>query len=364
MRGTVVKRGTKWQAMWYTHHKIDGKPERKTKSGFLTKREAERFLRQKLDEVESTMYTDSEHCTLGAYLLKWLDEHSRNIEYNTIRGYRINIEKHINPVIGSVPLHKLSPSDVDKLLDDMDEKGLSKTTQKYAYLVLNNALNHAVKRRIIPYNVVTCVDKPKKETYVPTILDQEQMQTLKNHLYNTDIFIPIFLCMSLGLRRGEMLGVKWSDINFNSKVIHIQRSLTPNKKGYICSDTKNDSSNRFLQIPDVLYSELCKLRDEQIETGLFSEDGYINLNANGEVISASMLQKEFKKALTDCKLPSVRLHDLRHSFATLMLTKDVPLKVTSQILGHSSIGTTADVYTRVQIHTQTQATDVVSDVFK
>ena len=95
MRGTVIKRGNTWQAMWYTHRTIDGKRERKTKSGFHTKKEAERFLRQQIEDVESTIYTKTTRCTVGAYLLNWLEEYSRNLEQNTINGYRNNIENHI-----------------------------------------------------------------------------------------------------------------------------------------------------------------------------------------------------------------------------------------------------------------------------
>ena len=100
------------------------------------------------------------------------------------------------------------------------------------------------------------------------------------------------------------------------------------------SNTKSDSSDRFLQLSSTVESELCKLRNKQRELGLFSEEGFININAKGEIISASMLQKEFKKALYECNLPNIRLHDLRHSFATLMLCNEVPMKVTSKMLGH------------------------------
>lgn len=363
MRGTVIRRGTKWQAMWYTHRKIDGKQERKTKSGFPTKREAERFLRQKIEEVESTVYTDSARCTVGAYLLNWLEEYSRNIEQNTINGYRVNIEKHINPVIGSIYMDKLKPADIDKIFNKMDANGLNKTTQKYVYAVLRKAFNYAVKRCIIPYNVVNHVDCPKKDKYTPKTLTADQLQILKNHLQNTEIFMPVFLCMFFGLRRGEMLGLKWSDIDFSAKIIHIQRTATPSKGDYIFSDTKSNSSNRFLQLCSVVECELRKLRDKQREAGLYSEDGFININAKGEIISASILQKEFKKALSECNLPNIRLHDLRHSFATLMLCNEVPMKITSKMLGHSSVGITSDIYTHVLVDMQGPAMKVMESIF-
>ena len=208
------------------------------------------------------------------------------------------------------------------------------------------------------------VDVPKKSRFVPNVLNQEQLQTLNQYLKETDIHIPILLCMTLGLRRGEMLGLRWSDISFQTNTIHIQRSVTPSKNGYIISETKTDTSNRLLRLPDVLITELYNLRSKQIESGLFSDNGYINIDSNGEIISASMLQKKFKKALADCSLPDIRLHDLRHSFATLMLCNNVPMKITSQMLGHSSIGITSDIYTHVLTDMQKHAVSVLSNVFK
>ena len=123
-------------------------------------------------------------------------------------------------------------------------------------------------------------------------------------------------------------------------------------------------TRRFLQLPEVLITELCNLRSKQIESGLFNDNGYINIDSNGEIISASMLQKKFKKALVDCNLPDIRLHDLRHSFATLMLCNNVPMKITSKMLGHSNIGITSDIYTHVLTDMQKHAVSVLSDVFK
>lgn len=364
MRGTVLKRVNKWYCYYYTHRIINGKYERKSKGGFNTKKDAENYLRQKIDEVERTVYTDSRRCTVGAYLTQWLEDYSKNLAQNTINGYRVNIEKHINTVIGDIFLDKLQPSDIDLIFKKMDNQNLSGTTQKYVYAVLRKAFKYAVKRRIIQVNVMDYVDCPTKEKFKPTALNQAQMQTLQQHLKDTDIYIPIILCMSLGLRRGEMLGIRWNDIDFENKTVHIQRSLTPNKNGYVCSNTKTDNSNRVLTLPDFLYNNLLKLRDEQQKDNMYAFDGYINLNEHGDVISASILQKKFKKALNDCKLPDIRIHDLRHSWATLMLQNSIPAKITSEMLGHSGIGITLDIYTHVLTDMQTPAIDVVSNVFK
>ncbi len=364
MRGTILKRGNKWYCYYYTHRIIDGKQERKSKGGFNTKKDAESYLRQKIDEVEKSVYTDSRRCTVSAFLNHWLDQYSSNLADNTVRGYRVNIENHINPVIGAVYLDKLQPNDIDLIFQKMTAQDLSGTTQVYVYAVLRKAFNYAVKRRIVPFNIMNFVDSPKKERYKPTVLNKEQLQTLQQFFNGSVYYLPIMFCMSLGLRRGEMLGLKWCDVDFGNKTIHVQRSVTPTKGGYICSNTKTDKSNRRLSIPVFLCNELQKTCKSQKDAEIYTHDGFINITDSGELISASVLQKEFKKALKQCSLPNIRIHDLRHSWATLMLSNDVPTKITSEMLGHSGIGITLDIYTHVLTDMQTHAIDVVSNVFE
>lgn len=364
MRGTVLKRGNKWYCYYYTHRIIDGKHERKSKGGFVTKKEAESYLRQMIDDVEKTVYTDSKRNTVAAFLNYWLEECSCNLAPNTVRGYRVNVENHIVPVVGEIYLDKLQPKDIDVIFQKMSLQNLSGTTQLYVYAVLRKALNYAVKRRLIPVNIMNYVDSPKKDRYKPTVLSKEQLQTLQHYFYGTLYYLPIMFCMSLGLRRGEMLGIKWCDIDFNNKTIHIQRSVTPIKGGIDASKTKTDKSNRFLVIPDFLFLELKNRYDSLQAVDSEAENLYINVTEDNNVISASILQKAFKKALKECSLPDIRIHDLRHSWATLMLSNNVPTKVASEMLGHSGIGITLDIYTHVLTEMQTHAIDVVSDVFK
>ena len=266
-------------------------------------------------------------------------------------------------MIGSVYLDKLTDTDIDKVFKKMHEDGYGSTTQKYVYAVLRKALNNAVRRKIIPYNVVEMVESPKKEKYHPTIIPRERLHHFKKCLEETDVYMPIYLCLGLGLRRGEMLGLRWSDICFETGIMLVQRSATPAKGGYRIDDTKSDSSRRMLLLPQSIIHNLQKHREQQIKDNLYKADGYVNINIKGDIISASVLNKKFKKFLVDNNFHDMRIHDLRHSYATLMLEKGLQMKVTSQILGHSSVGITSDIYSHMQIGMQGRAVEIVDDVF-
>ena len=290
--------------------------------------------------------------------------HNRKL-YSRIAPFLwLSLEKHINPVIGSVYLDKLTDTDIDKVFKKMHEDGYGSTTQKYVYAVLRKALNNAVRRKIIPYNVVEMVESPKKEKYHPTIIPRERLHHFKKCLEETDVYMPIYLCLGLGLRRGEMLGLRWSDICFETGIMLVQRSATPAKGGYRIDDTKTDSSRCLLLLPQSIIHDLQKHREQQIKDNLYKVDGYVNINCKGDIISASVLNKKFKKFLTDNDFQDMRIHDMRHSYATLMLGKSVSMKVTSQILGHSSVSITSDLYSHMLIGMQKQAVNVINDMFK
>lgn len=370
MRGSVIKRGNTYMAYYYTGEKINGDYVRKTKSGFKTKKEAQKFLRLVIDDIESGINIQGADVLLKRFLTDWLDEYSKIacLAENTYRGYHTNIVNHVIPVIGDIKLNSLKPEHIDKLLLILTYKGLSATTQRYVIAVLKKALNWAVKRRIISYNVIDYVDIPKSEKYIPTFLDEQQLQTLLNYCFDNPLLTPICLCILLGLRRGESLGLKWSDFDFNNKTVHIQRTASPAKGGYHFSPCKTEKSNRFLSLPDIAVSVLENWKMYQSKFYLtidnFNPDDYVFYNYTCKILSCSVIRRYYKKALQDCNLPDIRIHDLRHSYATLLLKKNIAPKVASNMLGHSDTRTTLDIYTHVLTNMQEPVTNAINDTFK
>lgn len=317
--------------------------------------------------MSNSGYINPNMYKLGEYLLQWLDNYSavKELAENTYNGYLVNIKNHINPVLGDLMLDEVTPEHTDMLLFELRKKGLSGTSQRYVLAVLHKAFETARKRRLITYNVVELIDKPKKNLFESEILNQEQVVTFINSLNQLkphfSIALQILIC--LGCRRGEMLGLKWSDINFDTHRLRIVRSATPAKGGYHFSDCKTTKSRRELLIPDMLYDSLAKWKIEQaqyITSENASNFDYVLCQPNGTIVRASSLNKQYKKLLEKNGLPNIRIHDLRHSWTSLMAKNNVPVKVVSEMLGHSKIQTTLDIYTHNNIQMQESAIGVIN----
>ena len=370
MRGSVIKRGNTYMAYYYTGEKINGKYVRKSKSGFKTKKEAQRFLRSVIEDIEAGLKVQGSEVLMKNFLSEWLDiyRNTPGLAENTYRGYLTNINNHIIPVIGDIKLNSLKPEDIDRLLLTMTEKGLSVTSQRYVISVIRKSLKWAVKRRILRFNVIDYVDIPKPEKFKSTVLNEQQLQTLLNYCFDNPLLTPICLCILLGLRRGESLGLKWSDFDFNNKTVHIQRTASPSKGGYHFSPCKTEKSNRFLSLPDIAVSVLENWKMYQSKFYLtidnFNPDDYVFYNYTCKILSCSAIRRYYKKALQDCNLPDIRIHDLRHSYATLLLKKNIAPKVASKMLGHSDTRTTLDIYTHVLTNMQEPVTNAINDTFK
>ena len=170
--------------------------------------------------------------------------------------------------------------------------------------------------------------------------------------------MPIILAVSLGLRRGEVLGLKWSDIDLKNKVLHIQRTATPHSNGYIFTDCKTDKSNRFLQLSDYLISKFLEWQNIQSTFDLENIIEFVFTQENGKIYSATTLNKKYKEILKKCDLDTnIRFHDLRHTFASYLISENVSVPIVSQMLGHSKVSTTLDIYTHSDIKQQKIAID-------
>ncbi len=302
-----------------------------------------------------------ERIKVGKYLDKYLDicENQKGLSPNTLNGYRVNI-RHIKSVIGDYYLEDITADLLDELFLNLSLKGLSGTSQLYIYRVLHSAFELGVKRREIQFNYCDMIEPPKKDKFKPTIILNENLFDFFEILnsYNIKYSLPIMLSLNLGLRRGEVLGLKWSDIDFENKILHIQRTATPHKNGYIFTDCKTDKSNRLLQLSDYLISKLLEWQKIQNTFNLVNGIEFVFTQENGKVYSATTLNKKYKEILKKCDLDTnIRFHDLRHTFASYLISENVSIPIVSQMLGHSKVSTTLDIYTHSDIKQQKIAID-------
>jgi integrase len=316
MKGTIVKRGHTYSIVYDLGYGSTGKRKQKWESGFRTKREAQRVLTERMHEIQNGVYFEPVKITLGEHISNWFAGYvQKNLALNTIQGYKVNIEKHIIPAIGHIQLLKLRPPDIQKLYEDLLASGLSATTVVYVHRVLHRALENAMKLQIVPRNASDFVDVPRKKQFASRVLDERQIAELLNSCHEPVTYAAVLLAVSLGLRRGEVLGLIWNDIDFDNNTIAIRRTQVIQSGKIIYTPVKSMKSNRCILISDRIAFALITYKRWQEENRQFFKDAYqdnglVICNEVGLPISASLLDKKFKNTLAKNNLPIIRFHDL------------------------------------------------------
>jgi integrase len=375
MKGCIFKRGKKYSVVIELGRDNNGKRIQKWFSGYKTKKEAEKALVTILHQIETNTFINPEKITLAEYLRQWMHDYVEpNLAPKTIDGYKVNIEGHIIPSIGNIPLQKLQPIHIQQFYRSklengrLDDKGgLSAKSVLYIHRVLRKALSNALKMQLIPRNVADAVELPKAKTYYAKFLNEKELRKLLNTLKNTDIYIPVLLASCLGLRRGEALGLQWKDIDFENKTISVIRALLPSIGGTpIFHEAKTKTSERTIVISDSIIFELEKHRNKQqryrkLLGNAYKDYDLVTCLNNGSPINPASFSHTFARTLKKHNLRHIRFHDLRHSNATLMLKHNISPKVASERLGHSKINITLDLYSHVLKEMQEEAANKIDN---
>lgn len=281
---------------------------------------------------------------------------------NTYRGYKVNINNHILPYIADLCITDITCDTIDVLFRQLKNKGLNNTSVRYCFAVFRKALNYGVKRGYIDTNIMLSYDFPKANSYFYNVLSESQLKRLCSYLENDDIYPAVMLAAFYGLRKGEVLGLRLCDLDWcedtQQYTVHIRRSVTDLSSGREVSTPKNKSSVRDIVLSEKHSERL--LRFVCLRT--IEPNDYLCTSGFGQYITTNRLCYRFKRALDFLKLPSVRFHDLRHSYATLMLKHGVHPKIVSSVLGHSDISTTLDIYSHVDLSVQKACLDVIDSI--
>jgi len=357
MRGTVTKKRDRWYICYYTGKDAKGKWKQKWEGSWDTKKAAEKVLRQRITELEETFERKGESSTLKVYLQNWLDTYcAERLAPNTIRGYRVNVEKHILPYIGQIRLNDLKPSDIQGLYSKLLAQGLSGTTVRYVHNNLHRALSVAVRQQLLARNPADCVEPPVIDHYEAATLNDKQVRQLLTACRGTEIYVPVLLAVTLGLRRGETLGLQWQDVDWQQSTVSVRRSASFHDGHMVMGSTKTRSSRRTLLLPAGVACELREAGNGCLPNQL------VCCRADGSPLTTNALYHQFAEVLERSGLPHIRFHDLRHTYATLMLRNGVPAKIASSILGHSSIGITLNTYSHVVTEMQQGAVGVMDGI--
>jgi len=351
----VYQRGTTWSYVVYPEDKKTGKHKQKWVGGFKSENAALESQTHARADILSSNYSPKSTLTLAKYLSDWFEDYKITLQPATVQGYWNNIKLHIIPEIGNMKLSKLDRTVITSFAYKLQDKGLSPTTVKYVFATLRKALNDALYDGMISRNPCSGAKKPQAVRFHSVVYNEQQAKTLCIGVQNTPIETEVLLSVFLGLRRGEALGLRFSDCDFNANQIHIRQQVSTIKPAYGNGSTfgvkplKTEKSNRTISVPTFIIKSILD-RKEQTSSqkallGInYMDQDLISCNMNGSPRCPQTLLKQFKKLISKLGLPEIRFHDLRHTCASLLLENDTQLKVISDLLGHSTLSTTADIY--------------------
>jgi integrase len=346
-----------------------GSRRRKVIYGKTRKEVADKLKALHRDQVSGRVLA-TEQQTVKQFLETWLEQRVKHHNRpRTYQGYQDIVENHLVPHIGAHQLEKLSPEHVQTMLNTLTASGLSPRTVSNVRAVLRKALNQALRWGLVYRNVATLVDAPRTTTFSIQPLDQVQAQQLLDAVAGHRLEALYRVALSLGLRRGEVCGLRWEDVDLERATLRVTGSLQRVGGRLERAAPKTAASVRTIALPPVLRRvlERHRARQEQEQRDLGAEwqdSGLVFVSERGTPLDPRNVVRHFKTALARAKLPeATRFHDLRHSCATLLIAQGVYPRVIMEILGHSQISTTMNTYAHVLPETQREATHKIDSLF-
>ena len=389
--GTLSRRKDKagktigWRAAVTVGINENGTQDRRWVSG-KTQAEVQDKLRAFQADMHTGMVADTEGLTVSAYMSRWADHKEQDAtKPNTLRSYRDTVRLHIAPHIGRIKLDKLRPLDVEQMLSKMQKAGKSAASRAYTLRVLSMALRQAVRWQMLPRNVAEAVRPPKVErpdmgtwtaTQVATFLDAAQLHRMHAAFY---------LALLTGMRRGEILGLKWEDLDFTRSRLTVRNNLvemrgegttgkqhagkeTVSSVRSILQTPKTKASRRTIPLSPGTMSKLKEHRERQ-EQGrkaaaeAWQAQGFVFADELGNPTDPRTLYGWFRGLVTAAGLPMIRFHDLRHTAASLMIRQGISPKTVSDRLGHADVAFTLRVYAHLYEDQREEAAFDLTDLF-
>jgi integrase len=291
--------------------------------------------------------------TTAMFLERWLTESvAPKVRPKTYDGYESLVRLHIVPAIGAIPLEKLGPQDVQALINRTVGEGLAPKTVLYMRGVLRTALNRAVRWGLVTRNAAALSDPPRYTPKEVRFLELDEISRLLDAIKGDRLEALFIAAIALGMRQGELLGSNWSDVDLDTARWHVRRQLQRRAGTVTYTEPKTVRGRRTLDLPASLVDALRSHRARQLEERLVAgdqwcDDNLIFCTPLGGPLTGTQVTKHLQQLAQTANIPAFRFHDLRHTCATLLLAQQVPARVVMELLGHSQIGLTMNLYSHV-----------------
>jgi integrase len=332
-----------------------------------TKKEAQRELLRLVGQVDRGVYIEPSTLSVAEYLERWLTDHAQHrVGAKTFERYAEIVCKHLAPALGSHRLTRLSPLHIQAYYSEALTKGRVRTlrsgiqetlpplaarTVKHHHRVLSEALRQAVRLRLLQQNPCGDVDPPRPKRTEMKIIDQAQSAELLRAANGKGIYVPILLAITTGMRRGEILALRWKDLSLDGQTLQVARTLEETAAGLAFKEPKSERSRRTIALPLLTVEELHRHRRQQAEDLLRlgirqTGDTLVCCSREAQPMRPRAITKSFADLSRKLEL-GIRFHDLRHSHISHLLDAGVHPKVASERAGHASVSITLDVYSHL-----------------
>jgi integrase len=368
MTGYVQKHGAGWRYKIEFDKDNTGKRKTISKGGFKKQSEAKVALAAKMTEINKGEYIEDKKTTVEVYLKDWLETHKTNVAPSTHKRYG-EFCNTINKYIGKTELLKLTAISIQKFYSKlMTETDLSNSTILKIHRCFNLALKQAVAWKLLNTNPCEFVKAPRAEDVDIVVWDEETAKKFLIESRNENIYMSIALALGTGMREGEICALKWDSVDLKKSEIYVKKTVKKINGEFITKKPKTKSSIRRIPIADDLKDLLVmhKKRQEKLKehNDKYKDQDYVCAwEDDGRLYDPLYIAKKFPKVLKHYDVPKIRFHDLRHTHATILLLHDVPAKIVSERLGHSTIGITLDTYSHVLPSMQKAAAEKLNGLF-
>jgi len=366
MKGSIRKRAPGvWQVRIETGtDPVSGSRLRRSVQVYGTRNDAENERTALLHAVQTGTYVDPTRETVAEFLERWLRDYARaSVGRRTYERYEEIVRLHVVPALGRLRLTDVRPAHILTAEREWREQGLSPYTVLKHHRLVREALQHAVRWQLLVVNPADAVTPPRPERREMLALDRDQAAALLEAAAGNEFEVTILTALYSGLRVGELLGLRWRDVDLVNGQLRVQQAAQPVKGGGVAyAPPKTHRSRRAVSVPTPVSEALQRHRTTQTRARLAAgpawQDGdLIFAGPLGGPMSRTRLRFAFQRLLAEAGLPRIRLHDLRHTMATLMLAQGEHPKIVSERLGHATVGITLDTYSHVLPGLQAAAAD-------
>ncbi|PGE14999.1 site-specific integrase [Bacillus toyonensis] len=369
MKGSV-KKDKKTGKYFYTVDigidPLTGKRKQKKKRGFTTKKEAENALTKLLSEVHTGIYVEPSKLLYGEYLESWFNTKKHSVGVQTAKVLRGYLNSRIIPSLGTIKLAKLTSLHMQNYVNSLRDDGLKRGTIEKIIKLIRNSLEHAIDLELIPKNVAAKTKLPKSDKEELTVWNEREVQLFLKVAHDSRHSIVFHMALVTGMRQGELLGLRWKDVDLEKGHLTISQTLSHDGKTFLLGG-KTKSSLRKILLPASTVAKLKKHRavvlKEKLSQGEeYQDNDLVMCTPSGTPINPANVRRSLNALIKKAAVPKIRFHDLRHTHATLLLAKGVNVKVISERLGHSNIKITLDTYSHVLPTMQEDAINKIEEI--